>query len=324
MEDNTCSMLRAAVKELKQEIDMFVSPESSTDSEQNVVSQVFCSLLEIVTNYYKQIDFHNRAMTFAIISIVSNLDLKFYEKDDEKKEFYVKNKKLFSIALLLWIRTKFLGLIHSKTPFGIEPNPESTDERNIRKDNFVSNLCRMITETKNILKDKNEKDRVLVPVQDKKIISFPHILKPVFNIGRETKYQSLLKHAQATGAEATGAEATGAEATPKLYFLMLYTLGIIAIQLCDIHYTITSDNINEKVNNFVVYKTLFENQLTVSPPDSSPGGATSRRRRRSHSSLHSRKSINRNKKSKKIRKLYTSKHRVRPRNRNKPKNKSMK
>jgi hypothetical protein len=266
-------------------------------------------------------------------------------------EDYLKNKDLYVKAAKLWGGTGFLQFIVTRVQYIEENTTESAPlPPPMNLEDFLRKLNDKIIETTTILRGKNE----LSLPKKKRFFSFPKILKAPFNVGRDVAYVDLLKTVGATDDEATDAEAIDAEAidaeakltsaedtgakaklTPKLYFLMLYRLGLIATGLCQIEdrNNITYEGIETLITSnpgelLIALKKTKESEESRNFRESaaSSGGATSRRRRRrrNHYSLHSRKSINRNKKSKKIRKLYTSKRRVRPRNQNKPKNKSRK
>jgi hypothetical protein len=305
---STCHRLKTAVEELKNEIDRFENDSKKIDEKSEVVNFMFSFLLEIIHGYYQGKELQKRAMTIELGGNVERITQK------------LPYNELYNNALLLWIRTRFLGFIHSRIPFIDEQKTNNSPEPMLL-DEFVGMLYNKIIETKDILKGKNDNDGKVMLGNPASFHSVREMGKQLFGIGRQAKYTSLLKDA----------EVTGAEVTHILYFLMVYTLGIIAIELCKEREEITYIKIKDIVRKKLTpYQLTQLTQLTQENPNPSPppssGGATSRRRRRrrSHSSLHSRKSINRNKKSKKIRKIYTSKRRARRRNQNKSKNKSRK
>lgn len=331
MEDES---LQTVVEKLNEQINRFDNEKGRQEAEDNV-ELVFWGLFRIIYIYYsnKQID-DSRFMNFGVRYFLSDITKKFFP-----------DKNLYFYALLLWIRTGFLAFIQSKIPYKGPNTVEFPIHRSL--DVFLNILKKMIRTTKDILKDKKDKDdknlREGTPglfniIKD----GLRRGSKQIFGYGSEARYQKLLKDAECTGTEG--------EPTPIFYFLMLHKLGNIAIAIQLIEKKTTSSTtpsttpsgITDKDLNTIFWgknlikerRELVNRILSIylgKTPDtsrqsSSSGGATSRRRRRrrGHSSLHSRKSINRNKKSKKIRKLYTSKHCIRTRNRNKPKNKSRK
>ena len=240
--------------------------------------------------------------------------------NSEKK---LKNKLLKKLVSFIWSKkSNFLDFIVSliRHKDDVSLSTEQYNNINAEINNklkiFLQTLTKTIDETTVILEGKNAKDTEVTVVghdTEKKTSPLPQFVKILLGTGRNEKYQALLTELRNAKDDLDGC-------SPEQYFSMLHTMGLIAIKLCN-------TNTQRDYITLHMFKNILE-QVGYSTPQYTPsGGATSRRhrrRRRSHSSLHSRKSINRNKKSKKIRKLYTSKRRVRPRNQNKPKNKSRK
>ena len=316
MEVVSCDRLKTAVDELKIKIDELNTSTSSPPSTLNDI-RLILNLLIILKTYYEPRTLSESSYIPPLYPFIYNT---IYTHDHDNV-YHLENiifyKKILSF---IWIRkSKFFKFI-----FYIIPHKDVTtlitDEIKSRLDLFLEKLTDTIEQTTVILAGKNDKANEVLNVADKKFFSFPAPLKKMFGKGRNAVYDALLEKLRDDGEQGS--------CTPEQYFSMLHTMGLIAIELCK-HFKGSNMNFDYLISIIQSLNYQLQQPAQISSLESpSSGGATSRRRRRrrrrNHSSLHSRKSINRNKKSKKIRKLYTSKHRIRTRNKNKPKNKSRK
>ena len=317
--DVICDRLRNAVVELKINIDKLNTSTSSPPSTPSTPNDIrlILNLLIILKTYYETRTLSESSYIPPLYPFIDNIDYgNSYDND-----YHSENKNLYKkILSFIWIRkSKFFKFIFYIIPHNGDPTL-ITDEIKSRLDLFLQTLTDTIEQTTAILASKNAKDGEVPNVADKKFFSFPAPLKKMFGKGRNAVYDALLEKLRDDGEQGS--------CTPEQYFSMLHTMGLIAIELCK-HFKYSNMNFDYLISIIHSLKDQPQQPAQISSSESpSSGGATSRRRRRrrcrNHSSLHSRKSINRNKKSKKIRKLYTSKHRIRTRNKNKPKNKSRK
>jgi hypothetical protein len=309
MEVVSCDRLKTAVVELKKQIDELNNDTPSTPSTSSDIDLIN-KLLDVLQQFYSKAPEGESGTIISLLYAMDNLTFRGDGAEVARTE-YDNNKDLYKkMVSFIWnTQSKFLSFVRYMIPrIGHTPNKEEFDEK---LTSFLQTLTNTIEQTTAILNGKNDKEKEVPSTKDKKLFSVPKFLKPSLGLGRRAAYDALLEKLRDDGEQGS--------CTPEQYFSMLHTMGLIAIELCEKYIS------NDTLMNIESLKGIVAATPQAATPQAeespSSGGATSRRRRRRRRS-HSRKSINRNKKSKKIRKIYTSKRRARRRNQNKSKNKS--
>jgi hypothetical protein len=319
--DDICGTLKSKIDGLKKQIDILkknkedltqISSTSPTLPRPSTLPTPSTSTdIDLIEDcLFVLSDYYENNQKIPLYMSVNNIKNKGW--NDEKKNLL---KKILSFILSK--KSNFLDfIVHLlQTKHKLDPNQTTiiVEKTKTKLKIFLQTLTDTIEHTTAILEGKNIKDIEVRPNTDKKLLSFPKFLKPLFGVGRYGAYEALLYELNTEG--------EGGDCSPEQYFSMLHTMGLIAIELCKNKDT-KSGYISFEGFKSVVYQVQPSESYEVQTDASSEGGSTSRRR--NHRRNHSRKSINRNKKSKKIRKIYTSKRRARRRNQNKSKNKSRK
>jgi hypothetical protein len=297
---STCHRLKTAVEELKNEIDELNDKILDTSSDIYLIN----NLLDILQTFYSEAPEGETENIYSLLQVMINPTFSG-DGAEKAKDEYEKNKNLYiKMVSFIWNRqSKFLWFVRYMIP----RKGHTPEEIYEKFKTFLETLTNTIEQTTAILKSKNDKEKEVPSTKDKKLFSFPNFLKSSFGLGRRAAYDALLEEIKRSE--------YGGSCSPEQYFSMLHTMGLIAIKLCE-KYISTDTPMNIESLKVIVAATPKSEESAPS------GGSTSRRR--NHRRNHSRKSINRNKKSKKIRKIYTSKRRARRRNQNKSKNKSRK